>query len=389
MIKIAFCTNSTGILGGREKVFADKINYLISSTKFDIYIITRSQGKKHHFYPLNMHADKCFDLNINYENIDNKNPIIRFIKRNYLMHKHKVALSNIINIIQPDIVVINSPEDVFIINGLPQNIRTLYEEHNIINYFTHNLLKQYHKGFVLKICQLKLFINNIIFEKKLKELDRIICLTKIAKQYHDIANNITVLGNPLGEEYKKKSIHSKQNKIIAVGRLSAEKRFHLFIEVCNQICNKLPNWTFHIYGEGSEYNRLNELIRKFKLQETLFIHKNEYNMLQAYQEASICVITSLFESYCMVLTEAMSQEVACVSFAIAPGPKELISNNVNGILVSDGNVQEMSEAILKLANNKQLRKDLARNGVRYTSNLFMDNIMPDYISILSSLIKKS
>lgn len=385
MRKLVFCTNSTGIMGGREKTFADKLNYLVANTEYKIYVISRLQQNKPHFYPLSIPSEQFYDLNIDY--CIEGNSVLRFIKRIIRIRKHRINLAKIVHKINPDILVLNSQEDVFATSYIHKNVRIIYEEHNVYNYFTNKLLRQSYSGYSLWLRLWKHFFMNRLFEYKLSKMDAIISLTHKAGSYHT-NENVYILNNPLGEEYRTTGRTLKTKKIIAVGRLSAEKRFNLFIDACALIKDKLLDWTFHIYGDGEEYDNLTEKIRDYGLNNTMFIHKGLSELLAIYQESDICIVTSLFESYGMVLVEAMSQYVACISFAINFGPLELIKNNLNGILVMDDNVNKLAEVVLQVAGNVHLRNQIANKGHDSVVPLFLNNTMPKYVFLLEKLAKK-
>ena len=98
-------------------------------------------------------------------------------------------------------------------------------------------------------------------------------------------------------------------------------------------------------------------------------------------------MTSRFEGLPMVLLEALSQGMACISYNCISGPSDIINNNVNGILVEDQNMQAMSEQLNVLINNPELRIKLAGNGINSLDRFKIDVIYKKYLNIFENILK--
>ncbi len=93
------------------------------------------------------------------------------------------------------------------------------------------------------------------------------------------------------------------------------------------------------------------------------------------RNASIYALSSRYESFGMVIIEAMSVGVPCVGFACT-GPREVITHKEDGILVEEGNVEELANSLMMLIESEELRKEYGRNAKknveRYTFNVVGD-----------------
>ena len=105
----------------------------------------------------------------------------------------------------------------------------------------------------------------------------------------------------------------------------------------------------HRYGGESEAWRLvDEIVKKKSLQENFFFHKPEPDIRKIYLESSIYVMSSRYGGFGMVLTEAMSCGVPCISFDCPCGPSDIITHYVDGFLVPVGATEVLEVRVQQL-----------------------------------------
>lgn len=111
------------------------------------------------------------------------------------------------------------------------------------------------------------------------------------------------------------------------------------------------------------------------------------NIYKEYQNSASYVMSSRYEGWGLVLVEAMSCGLPCVSFDCPYGPSDIIRDGEDGFLVENGNIQQLAEKMELLINNKELRERLgvrARlNAARFTS----DNIMPQWTKLFETIVQ--
>ena len=109
------------------------------------------------------------------------------------------------------------------------------------------------------------------------------------------------------------------------------------------------------------------------------------DIAKEYANSSIFVMSSRFEGFGLVLAEAMSCGLPCISFDCPYGPRDIITDGEDGILVENGNVQELARQMESLMSHVTLRqimgKQAAHNITRYTP----DTIMKLWIQLFESL----
>ena len=100
------------------------------------------------------------------------------------------------------------------------------------------------------------------------------------------------------------------------------------------------------------------------------------------EKSKIFVLTSVCESFSLVLCEAMEQGLPVLSFNIDVGPKEIIQNGYNGILVEDRNIEKMAQEIISLVEDKSKWEKIALNELSDVSKYYSENVAKGWINII-------
>ncbi|MEG0825990.1 MAG: glycosyltransferase [Bacilli bacterium] len=186
------------------------------------------------------------------------------------------------------------------------------------------------------------------------------------------------------DEIPDKTSSLTKNKIISIGRLSREKGYEDLLDVMKLVNDKEPNWTLDIIGDGAQKNLLGDRIFEKEMSGYIKLHgyqKKDYiNTL--LKDSSIYVMSSVTESFGIVLLEAMSYGIPCVAFDSAEGANDLIRNNVNGYLIENRNKEEMANKIIELINDKDKRIEMGNQGRMTSLKYTPDIIKKDWMRIL-------
>ncbi len=146
--------------------------------------------------------------------------------------------------------------------------------------------------------------------------------------------------------------------IATFGRLSKQKNHQLIIKAFSQISNKYPDVCMKIYGEGEEEKNIRELIVQFGLVNRVRLMGNTKNVKEKMLETDIFVLSSNYEGLPNALIEAMAVGIPCISTECPTGPRDLIKNEVNGLLVPCNDTSAMASAMERLLLSYELRKKL-------------------------------
>lgn len=157
--------------------------------------------------------------------------------------------------------------------------------------------------------------------------------------------------------------------ILGVGRLISVKGFKYGIKAIELLIRSGHEVNYTIIGYGPQKNNLRNQISNLKLENNIKIISNitVEELKNYYMNADIFLFTSnstndgMQEGMPTVLLESLAYGLPVVSTKIG-GVKELINNNVNGILVNQRDDRSMANELTKLINNRTLRQKLSENG---------------------------
>ena len=94
--------------------------------------------------------------------------------------------------------------------------------------------------------------------------------------------------------------------------------------------------------------------------DTLYLEEQTPDIIRNYCRSSIFVLSSRYEGFGMVITEAMSCGVPPVSFTCPCGPRDIIDDGKNGLLVENGNIEMLAEKICYLIENDEIRRKMGQ-----------------------------
>jgi GalNAc-alpha-(1->4)-GalNAc-alpha-(1->3)-diNAcBac-PP-undecaprenol alpha-1,4-N-acetyl-D-galactosaminyltransferase len=236
-----------------------------------------------------------------------------------------------------------------------------------------------------------LWIYRILF----KGVDRIIVQTDKSKAWltqNFPGNNVKVIPNPavypvpLSNE---RSVHPNsiisQNKkvILASGRLHKYKQFDLLIKAFLKLKDKHLDWNLVILGDGEERDALNCMLVDFDITDRVYFPGSIGNMSEWYERADLFVLSSIVEGFPNVLLEAMAYGLPCISFDCDTGPRDMIRDGVNGILVNpDEKELGLSNTMDKIISDKKFRSNIANNSILSRDKYSVSNIIQKWDNVL-------
>ena len=206
-----------------------------------------------------------------------------------------------------------------------------------------------------------------------RDADVVVALTKSDAQNWKKAKRVELIPNFSIMPIKKVSDYESK-KVIAVGGLEWQKGYDRLIEIWKLVARNHPDWHLEIYGEGELESELKETILKVKLC-SISIHPYTNNISMEYATSSICVLTSRYEGFSLLLLEALRHGVPCITFDCPYGPKDLIDNDKCEFVIDNGNINQFAEKLCYHIDHPEIRKNISIAAINKAHFYDVDIIM--------------
>lgn len=361
---------------GMERVLANKANALSKYGHEVIIVTTEQMGRKpaFEFDP----SIRFFDLGINYESNNGGSFLNKLIHYPAKQLKHRIALSRLLNQEKADIVISMFCNDAAFIPKIKDGSHKVLEIH-----FSRYKRLQYGRTGIWALADKLRSWNDL---RTVKRFDRFVVLTEEDRGYWGELPNITVIPNPRTFTTDTPATLDAKT-VIAVGRYNFQKQFDALIKAWALLKRDFPDWTLRIAGDGEEKGSMLWSIAEHGLEDKVILGP-EKDMEGAYRNASILAMSSRFEGLPMVLLEAQAMGLPIVSFACKCGPKDVISDGVDGYLVDEGDVTGLADRLFTLMADPQLRKTMGAAAYNASERFDEEKIMALWADLFESLMKK-
>jgi glycosyltransferase involved in cell wall biosynthesis len=368
--------------GGVERVLTLKANYFAEYFGYDITIILTEGKDKPTFYPLSNKVS-IINLDINFEELWK----CSFLKKIFVylskQRTFKAKLSSELYRLRPDFTISLLRREINFINSIKDGSIKIGELH--VNRANYRNFEPEDSNLVKNLFA-KFWMRNLVFH--LKQLDRFVVLTEEDKTSWAVLDNLMVIPDPLSFSMDEVSNLSSK-RVIAVGRYVYQKGFDLLLKAWAIVENRCPDWELVIFGQGDR-RPYEHIIEDLKIdRKRCHLERPTEFIKKEYLNSSIFVFSSRFEGFGMVLIEAMSCGLPCVSFDCPCGPKDIITDGKDGILVDCGDFQQMADKLTNLINNPVAIKQMSEMALQKADQFSIDKISIKWRSMFDSLIQRS
>ena len=179
----------------------------------------------------------------------------------------------------------------------------------------------------------------------------------LATQLRGATPDMVVMPNPLPPEPQPRS-PLDQKVFVAAGRLTTEKRFEQLVDAFASVAPDLPDWVLRIWGDGPRRESLEGMVRRRGLTGRVELPGATDEMPAEWARSSVALLSSRAEGFGLVLQEAMAAGVPAVSYDVPAGPREIITDGVDGFLVPPESRAGLAAAMRRLALDDDLRRSM-------------------------------
>lgn len=377
-MKIYYIYTALVTKGGADRVIAEKANWL-AEHGHEIAIITDTQMGREPVFPLSPKV-RLIDLAVDFSQEYGHGFLVRIWMYYKLMRQYRRMVTDVLMKDRPDIVISTLGRDISFITKIKDGSKKIGEAHTTKHFIRNfHLLEQ--RNVIFKYLT-KFFRWHM--DRQVNRLDALVVLT--SQDEHDWGDKIPIYVIPNSFPfYPDKPSLCENKQAIIVGRYNSAKGYNYLIDAWKIVYQKHPDWIINIFGSGEYKDRVRKQIQDHGLQDVVIMNNPIDHIMEEYLKSSIYVMSSVFEGFAMVLLEAMSCGLPCVSFDCPYGPRNVITDGEDGILVEYLNSQALADNICKLIENEELRKRMGRQGRHNVLRFSRETIMPQWVELFKSL----
>lgn len=196
-------------------------------------------------------------------------------------------------------------------------------------------------------------------------------------------NNCVVIANPIDKKLLEipYQYSTESKKITAMGRLENQKGFDLLIKAFSKLPSKHQDWTLTIWGEGSKRKELEAMVKDLNLEERITLPGKTNSAWQELAKSGLFVLSSRAEGIPNVMLESMTIGTPVVATDCDTGPSDLSQNGSDALLAKVEDIDDLSQAILKMIESPELRKEYSKKGLSVRTRFLLKNIIEDWIKL--------
>ena len=338
--------------GGAERVMVTLLNHWAQKKEWNLVLLLHDSPEEKPFYTLDTSVD------VHHTGCWKKGTKWKAIGR----------VRHMIQTLHPDLVVsFMAPNNILtLLGGRGLDVPVLISERIALEYWDLGALSQRVRDWIYnKACHI------VVQTQRIKD--------SLAPSLQEKAS---VIPNPIAIS-KEKAI--KKKRIIGVGRLHTQKGFDLLIKAFAKVYESYPEWELVIYGEGPEREDLESLVSQLNV--PVFLPGRTQEIAREMAQSEIFVLSSRSEGMPNVLCEAMGLGLPVISTDCPTGPRELIQEGVNGLLIPVDHEDALASAMKALIEDQGLRQNLGQAAQASVSSFKIEAIASQWESLFKQYMR--
>ena len=371
-MRVLYVTDALAIWGGLERVLVDKANYLATHDGYEVTILTICQG--HHPLQFSLEGPvHHVDLDVPFHDQYKYSGFRRLLKLRQIHHDIRAKIQFQLKEIQPDIIVCVRIEFVNDILHVKGTIPLVFESHS--SFWTSR--------FEGTGCLRR--IHTFWMNLSVRRVDAIVALTEgDARVWCRVNKNVFVIPNMVHLNDSGVYSDCQSKSVVFVGRLSLQKDIGSLLSIWHLVHKRHPDWQLHVYGEKWDIDDV-QYKQLFSSGQGVVVHDPIRQIMDEYKKHSILLLTSKYEPFGMVIPEAMSSGLPVVSFDCPYGPKDIITDGIDGFLVNNRSVLDFADRICQLIEAESLRIRMGKAAIQSAQRYVADKIMPQWINLFTRI----
>ncbi len=376
--RIVYCTPALYMAGGVERVLAAKANYFAERLGYDITIILTEGKDKPFFYPLSKKV-KVVNLDINYEELW---PCSFFKKIWLYLRKQPVCkkkLEDELMRIRPDITISMLRREINFLTKIKDGSKKIGELHINREHFRTEESKNPN---IVKVLFAQVWMRALV--PTLRSLDRLVVLTPNDREAWPELSNVVSIPNPLSIEPSGRSPLTEK-RVVVVGRYCHEKGYDDLLKAWAEVQMLNSEWRLDTFGDGerSSYEKMMDALHIDR--NRCALHGRTKDVQYEYMNSSLAVCSSNYEGFGMSIVEAMACGVPVVSYDCPWGPRNIISDGMDGVLVENGDTHQLALVLAALMQKPEEIARLANNACTNVIRFKMDKVAESWKKLFDEI----
>lgn len=378
-MKIMYVVESLASLGGVERVITEKANYLSSDEGYEVYVVSCTQAScKDNSFPLSDKVrQRCLSVPYHLQ-YRYRYPWRLWVK--WCVNRQlSRSLAAVVRDVDPDVLVGVSHFHAETVSSIRCRAKKVIESHEARPFTMSGLAE--HRN-VIASAYMRMY-RKMYFHAIESRADAVVTLTCGDAHEWRRAKRVEVIPN-FTKPVERQRADMSAKRVIAVGRMSWEKGYDRLIEAWALVEQSHPGWKLDIYGQGEMEEAVRGTVARHGLK-NVTINPFTPQIEEEYAKSSVCVLTSHYEGFGLVLAEAFGHGVPCVAFDCPFGPASIIEDGRNGYLIEDGNVKGFAECLSRVMEDEELRKRLSDSALQRAQAFSASVVMEKWKALFRSL----
>lgn len=375
-MKIVYICDALANHGGLERVVIDKANWLVEHEGYEVCLLTANQSTHSVCFPLHPDVSHC-DIGICFHHQYRFSGLRRQVKRLQLKRLFRKRLTEKFVELAPDVIICTCFDYLRDIVRVKGNIPLVFESHAscLADYFLGDgLLRRLYVWYSLRAV---------------RNTQMVVALTQgDAHEWNKLTPHVCVIPNIVHLNESGSYSDCRAQSAIFVGRFTKQKDISSLLGIWSLVHQRHPDWCLHIYGGyGEEQDSLFAKIKQ--MDANIQVHESTPHILEKYRESSMMLLTSIFEPFGLVLSEAMSCGLPVVAFDCPYGPADIITDGVDGFLIRDRSIEDFVDKVSLLIDQQELRRKMGKAGIESSQRYEASKIMPLWKDLFSHLVDRT
>ncbi len=176
--------------------------------------------------------------------------------------------------------------------------------------------------------------------------------------------------------------------VISLGRLSKEKGFDLLIDAFGRIAPERPEWSLEIWGEGPQRPLLEKMAAERGHTGRIRLRGQTASPQEKLLRADLFVLCSRFEGFPNALCEAMACGLPVLAVDCPSGPRQIVQDGVDGILVPPDDPAALADGMRRLMEDRELRRRLASRAPEVAQRFGLDRVLGLWEAVLERAARR-